>query len=67
MSDLPTPSLSNDELQRLRDLVVDLWSCGMDTQEIAQEIGYAEAWVDREISKHLDRQLTAGISTERSA
>jgi hypothetical protein len=60
MQPAPSPALAPADIRRLRDKVIDLWGDGFDTDQIARQVGYAEAWVDREISKHLSRQVAAG-------
>ena len=64
---IETAPMPAEELQRLRDKVIDLWSDGVDAWEIAEEIGFAKAWVDREIDKHTCRQIRAGKPVERRA
>ena len=60
-------TMSQDEVMALKERVINLhFDHGMDAKEIAEEIGFSWAWVERVLRRHQGQQVAAGLK-ERKA
>lgn len=60
-------TMSQDEVMALKERVINLhFDHGMDAEDIAEEIGFSWAWVERVLRHHQEQQIAAGLK-ERKA
>jgi DNA-binding transcriptional regulator LsrR (DeoR family) len=60
-------TMSQDEVMALKERVINLhFDHGMDAKEIAEEIGFSWAWVERVLRRLQEQQIAAGLK-ERKA
>lgn len=60
-------TMSQDEVMALKERVINLHlDHGMDAEDIAEEIGFSWAWVERVLRRHQEQQIAAGLK-ERKA
>lgn len=60
-------TMSQDEVMALKERVINLhFDHGMDAENIAEEIGFSWAWVERVLRRLQRKQIAAGLK-ERKA